>query len=47
MAGEIPRHRKEKEELKSNSARELHSLLEPAGRVDTGHLLPDVTEARG
>lgn len=32
-------------QLESNYATELHSLLEPAGRVDTGYLLPDVTEA--
>lgn len=32
-------------ELESSNGMELHSLLEPAGKVDTGHLLPDVTEA--
>lgn len=33
-------------ELESSYGMELHSLLEPAGKVDTGHLLPDVvTEA--
>lgn len=33
-------------ELESSYGMELHSLLKPAGKVDTGHLLPDVvTEA--
>lgn len=33
-------------ELESSYGMELHSLLEPAGKAYTGHLLPDiVTEA--